>query len=64
MKKVNNGGYKAFNFGKTHVKVYTKLMTNHPIDLTRYQIMDCYMSRAGLINSGGASNGENDLNKQ
>ena len=56
----NNGGYTALNFGKTHKKVYTELTTEHPIDLTRYQVANCYMGRAGLINSGGAS-GENDL---
>lgn len=56
----NNGGFTALNFGKTHKKVYTELTTDHPIDLTRYQVANCYMGRAGLINSGGAS-GENDL---
>jgi class I fructose-bisphosphate aldolase len=56
----NNGGYTALNFGKTHKKVYTDLTSDHPIDLTRYQVANCYMGRAGLINSGGAS-GENDL---
>jgi fructose-bisphosphate aldolase, class I len=56
----NNGGYTALNFGKTHKKVYTELTTDHPIDLTRYQVANCYMGRAGLINSGGAS-GTNDL---
>jgi class I fructose-bisphosphate aldolase len=56
----NNGGYNAINFGKTHKDVYTKLSSDHPIDLTRYQVANCYMGRAGLINSGGAS-GENDL---
>jgi fructose-bisphosphate aldolase, class I len=56
----NNGGYNAVNFGKTHKDVYAKLSTDHPIDLTRYQVANCYMGRAGLINSGGAS-GENDL---
>jgi class I fructose-bisphosphate aldolase len=56
----NNGGYKALDFGKTHDKVYSELTTDHPIDLTRYQLVNCYMGRAGLINSGGAS-GENDL---
>jgi class I fructose-bisphosphate aldolase len=56
----NNGGYNAVNFGKTHKDVYAKLTTDHPIDLTRYQVANCYMGRAGLINSGGAS-GENDL---
>src|SRR5262250_3231113 len=57
----NNGGYTALNFGKTHKKVYSDLTTNHPIDLTRYQVANCYMGRAGLINSGGASAGESDL---
>ena len=57
----NNGGYTAVNFGKTHKKVYSDLTTNHPIDLTRYQVANCYMGRAGLINSGGASAGESDL---
>lgn len=57
----NNGGYKAIDFGKTSEKVYTKLTTKHPIDLTRYQVMNCYMGRIGLINSGGASSGKNDL---
>ena len=56
----NNGGYTAIKFGKTHKKVYTELTTDHPIDLVRYQVANCYMGRAGLINSGGAS-GENDL---
>ncbi|RLK48569.1 fructose-bisphosphate aldolase [Alkalispirillum mobile] len=56
----NNGGYNAVGFGKTHPKVYDELTTDHPIDLTRYQVACCYMGRAGLINSGGAS-GENDL---
>ena len=57
----NNGGYNAINFGKTHKKVYTDLSSDHPIDLTRYQLANCYMGRAGLINSGGASSGESDL---
>ncbi len=56
-----NGGYNAVNFGKTHKKVYTDLSSDHPIDLTRYQLANCYMGRAGLINSGGASVGESDL---
>lgn len=56
----NNGGYKAVNFGKTHDKVYSELTTDHPIDLTRYQVANCYMGRAGLINSGGASTGHKD----
>src|SRR5437870_400865 len=57
----NNGGYNALNFGKTHKKVYSDLTSDHPIDLTRYQVANCYMGRAGLINSGGASAGESDL---
>lgn len=57
----NNGGYNAINFGKTHKDVYSKLTTDHPIDLTRYQVANCYMGRAGLINSGGASSGSGDL---
>ncbi|HKY19662.1 MAG TPA: class I fructose-bisphosphate aldolase [Vicinamibacterales bacterium] len=57
----NNGGYNAVNFGKTHKKVYSDLSSDHPIDLTRYQLANCYMGRAGLINSGGASSGESDL---
>jgi len=56
----NNGGFTALNFGKTHMKVYSELTTDHPIDLTRYQVANCYMGRAGLINSGGAS-GQNDI---
>jgi class I fructose-bisphosphate aldolase len=57
----NNGGYKSIEgWGKTHDKVYSELTTDHPIDLTRYQVANCYMGRAGLINSGGAS-GQNDL---
>ncbi|MGD9787332.1 MAG: class I fructose-bisphosphate aldolase [Sulfuricellaceae bacterium] len=56
----NNGGYTAVKFGKTHPKVYSELTSDHPIDLVRYQVANCYMGRAGLINSGGAS-GDNDL---
>jgi class I fructose-bisphosphate aldolase len=56
----NNGGYNAIKFGKTHAKVYTELTTDHPIDLVRYQVANCYMGRAGMINSGGES-GKNDL---
>lgn len=56
----NNGGYNAIKFGKTSPLVYDKLTTDHPIDLTRYQVANCYMGRMGLINSGGAS-GKNDL---
>jgi class I fructose-bisphosphate aldolase len=57
----NNGGYTALNYGKTHKAVYSQLTTDNPIDLTRYQVANCYMGRAGLINSGGASSGESDL---
>jgi class I fructose-bisphosphate aldolase len=57
----NNGGYTALNFGKTHKKVYSDLSSDNPIDLTRYQLANCYMGRAPLINSGGASAGETDL---
>lgn len=57
----NNGGFSAINFAKTHQKVYTELTSDHPIDLTRYQVVNCYMGRAGLINSGGASSGASDL---
>ena len=56
-----NGGYTALNFGKTHKKVYSDLTSNHPIDLTRYQVINCYLGRSGLINSGGESSGESDL---
>ncbi len=54
----NNGGYEAVNFGKTHKKVYSELSSDNPIDLCRYQVANCYMGRAGLINSGGASTGK------
>jgi class I fructose-bisphosphate aldolase len=57
----NNGGYLALNFGKTHKKVYEELTTDHPIDLCRYQVANCYMGRVGLINSGGESKGASDL---
>jgi len=56
-----NGGYNAIKFGKTHPKVYEDLTSEHPIDLVRYQVANCYMGRAGLINSGGASSGAGDL---
>lgn len=56
----NNGGFKALKFGKTHDKMYSDLITDHPIDLTRYQVANCYMGRIGLINSGGGS-GKNDM---
>jgi len=62
----NNGGYLALNtkespYGKNDKKIYEELTTDHPIDLTRYQVANCYMGRAGLINSGGASSGASDL---
>src|SRR6185436_4822566 len=58
----NNGGYNALKFGKTHKKVYSDLTPgDHPIEMTRYQIANCYMGRAPLINSGGASKGESDM---
>ena len=56
----NNGGYNAIGFGNTHSKVYSDLTTDHPVDLVRYQVANCYMGRAGLINSGGGS-GQDDL---
>jgi class I fructose-bisphosphate aldolase len=56
-----NGGYNALNFGKTSKLVYEKLTTDHPIDLTRYQVANCYMGRVGLINSGGESKGASDM---
>jgi class I fructose-bisphosphate aldolase len=56
----NNGGFNAIKFGKTHKKVYDELTTDNPIDLTRYQVINNYLGRAGLINSGGAS-GDNDF---
>ena len=58
---VNNGGYRAVGFGKTHDLVYDRLTSDHPIDLCRYQVANCYMGRVGLINSGGASAGATDL---
>jgi class I fructose-bisphosphate aldolase len=63
---VNNGGYKAINtkespYGKTSDKIYTELCSDNPIDLTRYQVANCYMGRCGLINSGGESKGAGDL---
>jgi len=61
----NNGGYQALNmgdssYGNSNKRIYTDLSSDHPIDLTRYQVANCYMGRAGLINSGGAS-GANDF---
>jgi class I fructose-bisphosphate aldolase len=58
----NNGGYNAIKFGKTSPKVYSELSTDHPIDLVRYQVANCFMGRAGLINSGGES-GKDDLHQ-
>ena len=57
----NNGGFRAVGFGKTRDEVYTKLTTEHPIDLCRYQVANGYMGRVGLINSGGESHGASDL---
>lgn len=57
----NNGGYLATKHGKTSPLVYSQLTTDHPIDLTRYQVANCYMGRQGLINSGGESKGATDL---
>lgn len=62
----NNGGYKALTskdnpYGKTSEKIYTELTSDHPIDLTRYQVANCYMGRCGLINSGGESKGASDM---
>ena len=61
----NNNGYGAMNqngtYGKTNKLVYEKLTTDNPIDLTRYQVANCYLGRSPLINSGGASSGESDL---
>ncbi len=58
----NNGGYNAIKFGKTSPKVYSELTTDHPIDLVRYQVANCFMGRSGLINSGGES-GKDDLHQ-
>jgi class I fructose-bisphosphate aldolase len=57
----NNGGYNAIKFGKTSPKVYSELTTDNPIDLTRWQVVNCYAGRIGLINSGGESKGADDL---
>ena len=61
----NNGGYNMLNvessYGKTNPKIYSELTTDHPIDLVRYQVANCYMGRCGLINSGGESKGESDM---
>ena len=56
-----NGGFTALNFGKTSPKIYGELVADHPIDWTRWQVVNCYMGRASLINSGGESKGANDL---
>ncbi|MGA2123947.1 MAG: class I fructose-bisphosphate aldolase [Acidimicrobiales bacterium] len=58
---VNNGGYNAVKFAKTDPRVYSELTTDNPIDLTRWQVVNCYAGRIGLINSGGESKGGNDL---
>ncbi len=57
----NNGGYEAIGFGKTHPLVYSDLVQDHPVDLVRWQVANCYMGRIGLINSGGSSSGQGDL---
>jgi len=57
----NNGGFNALKFGKTNKKVYDELTSDNPIDLCRYQVANCYMGRAGLINSGGESKGASDM---
>nr|MBI1229147.1 class I fructose-bisphosphate aldolase [Cytophagales bacterium] len=57
----NNGGYTKIKFGKSHPDMYDKLSSDHPIDLCRYQVANCYMGKIGLINSGGASKGEGDM---
>ena len=57
----SNDGYGAVGFGRTHPRVYEELTSDHPIDLTRWQVANCYMGRVGLINSGGASSGAGDL---
>lgn len=57
----NNGGFTAIKFGKYNEKMYTELTSNHPIDLCRYQVANCYMGRVGLINSGGESKGDSDM---
>lgn len=57
----NNGGFTTINFSKSDPRMYSELSSDHPIDLCRYQVLNCYMGRAGLINSGGESKGESDL---
>lgn len=56
-----NGGFRALSYGKTSERIYQELTSQHPIDLVRYQVANCFMGRAGMINSGGESSGENDL---
>jgi class I fructose-bisphosphate aldolase len=56
-----NGGYPALGFGKTNARVYGELVSDHPVDLVRWQVANCYMGRIGLINSGGSSGGAGDL---
>ncbi len=56
-------GYNAIKFGKTHKRVYDELMTDHPVDLVRWQVANCYMGRIGMISSGGASTGKGDLSE-
>ncbi len=63
---INNGGYKVLNiekgnYGKSDERMYTQLTSAHPIDLCRYQVLNCFMGRIGLINSGGASEGASDI---
>jgi class I fructose-bisphosphate aldolase len=57
----NNGGFTAINFAKTDPKIYSKLTSEHPIDLCRYQVLNCFAGRIGMINSGGESRGESDF---
>ena len=57
---MNNGGFKSIQFAKTNPDMYTKLCSDHPIDLCRYQVMNCYSGRIGMINSGGESKGKTD----
>ncbi|HEY0895488.1 MAG TPA: fructose-bisphosphate aldolase, partial [Sphingobacteriaceae bacterium] len=57
----NNGGFTAIGFSKSDPRMYSELSSDHPIDLCRYQVLNCYMGRAGLINSGGESKGASDL---
>ncbi len=57
----NNGGFQVINFSKSHPDMYTNLSSDHPIDMTRYQLLNAYAGRIGLISSGGASTGDNDM---